>query len=324
MQPTIICTAATAGMIYLNGRFAGEASRERPLCAPVAPSGALYVEYRPLEGMCGGMARRLVFSGGAPLAESLADADGLACIAWPGGILEVELTPSTRASEPFVLEDMPCILTRGSETTVTLKNADITLPRGAGMPRLIRFGDAAALLGDIEGGGRYLASLSPDLSAQTGTLVADAIEFADGGMITAITSLGDSVGHGSLEQWLLDGSGLNRVSAESIWSHGAPRWPRSAEGAMIAAVEAMLAGLPGEAEGYLSPALAAEHPLAAIGNTCDLCLPMKYALPDSRPCVALLKSVNGHLATVRPMYYRAQPVGGSQGPWQIEDISLEA
>ena len=48
MQPTIICTAPTEGMICLNGRFAGEVSKERPLFAPVSPFGALYIEYRPL------------------------------------------------------------------------------------------------------------------------------------------------------------------------------------------------------------------------------------------------------------------------------------
>ena len=50
---------------------------------------------------------------------------------------------------------------------------------------------------------------------------------------------------------------------------------------------------------------------------------MKYGVPDARPCVGLLKAENAHLATVRPLYYRAEPVGGRQGPWQITDISLE-
>ena len=46
---------------------------------------------------------------------------------------------------------------------------------------------------------------------------------------------------------------------------------------MIAAVEAMLAGLPGEAEGYLSPALAQGRPLDAITEVCALCGP---AVPE--------------------------------------------
>ena len=42
-----------------------------------------------------------------------------------------------------------------------------------------------------------------------------------------------------------------------------------------------------------------------------------------RPCVGLLKAENAHLATVRPLFYRAEPVAGSQGPWQIGAVSLE-
>ena len=323
MQPTIICTAPEAGIIYLNGRFAGEASREHPLCAPVAPSGALYVEYRPLVSSVVGMARRLVLSGGMPLAEPLEGSAGLDCVCWPSGALEIELNPIFRSLEPFILEDMACTLSRGDETTLLMNGLEIPLPEGAGRPQLLRFRNAAALVGDIDGGGRYLASLSPDLAAHTGTLIADAIEPTEDGMITAITTRGDSVGHGTLEQWLLDGVGLSQVSSEAVWSHGAPRWPQTAGETMIAAVEAVLAGLPDEAEGYLSPALSRDRPLDAVGEICDLCLPMKYALPDSRPCVGLLKAVNDHLAMVRPLYYRAEPVGGRQGPWQIESISLE-
>ncbi|MBR1822242.1 MAG: hypothetical protein IJ769_11565, partial [Clostridia bacterium] len=108
MQPTIICTAPAPGMVYINGRFAGEASAERALYLPVAPSGAAYLEYRPLTGAGLPLARRCVFSGGRPLADSLADAAGLSCVAWPGGALEAEFSTSTTSTEPFLLEGIPC------------------------------------------------------------------------------------------------------------------------------------------------------------------------------------------------------------------------
>ena len=323
MQPTIICTAPVPGMIFLNGRFAGEAAGERPLFAPVAPSGALYLEYRPLSGGGGGMARRMVFAGGAPLAESLEEAEGLACISWPGGALEVEFTAPKASVERFLLDGLPCSLRRGEAATLTLNGVDVDLPRGAALPELLRLPGAAALMGAIEGGGQYLAALTPDLSAQTGLLIADGIEPSDGGLFNAVVSLGDTVGHGRLEQWLTDGSGLTLVSSENTWAQGAPHWPDTAEATMIAAVEAALAGLPAEAEGYLSPALAAGKPLSAIGEACQLCVPMRYGPPDARPCVGLLKAVNAHLATVRPLYYRAAPSGGRQGPWQIEGLWME-
>ena len=292
MQPTIICTAPVAGVIYVNGRFAGEASRERPLFVPVAPSGATYLEYRPLSGE-GSLARRVVFSGGAPMAEGLSDAPGLRCVAWPGGALEAEFTLPRAETECAMLEGLPCVLTRGEDTLMEWNGLMLRLPGGALLPRLIRLPGAAALTGELEGG-----------------------------LFSAIVDLGDSVGHGLLEQWLLDGSGLSRVSSQSVWSAGAPRWPDTAEGTMIAAVEAALAGQDAEAEAYLSPALAATRPLAAIREVCDVCVPMKYAPPDARPCVGLLRAVTAALATVRPLRYAAEPSGGRQGPWQIAGMEM--
>ena len=323
MQPMIICAAPAPGMICLNGRFAGEVAPGRELFAPISPWGPVYLEYRPLSGTGGALARKLVLSGGLPLAESLADAAGLCCVAWPGGALEVEFTPFESCVERFLLEGLPCALTRGEATTLTLNGADVALPPGVQIPRLLRLNGAAALLGNVEGGGQYLATLSADLSTPTGLMTADSIEEADGGLFSAFAALEDGVGHGRLEQWLADAGGLHCVSAESTWSRGGPHWPAAAGDAVIAAVEAALIGLTDESEGYLSPALSREHPLTAVSEVCDLCTPMKYGFPDARPCVALVKAVNDHLATVRPLYYSAEPSGGRQGPWQITSVSLE-
>ena len=322
MQPTIIFTARTPGMIYINGRFAGEASRQRPLFAPVSPSGAVYLEYRPLAGPDGALARRVVFSGGAPMAESLADAEGLSCVAWPGGALEVELALRPRGLEYLEIEGVRCAIERGEVTRLSVGGAEAVLPEGALPPRASRQGDALVLTGDVADGGQYLVVLSGDRSRLYGPVIADTIAPGDGGMYSAVVSLGDSVGHGRLEQWLADGGGLTLASSESVWAGGGPRWPETAEGTMIAAVEAALAGLPGEAEGYLSPALAVARPLDAVAGACDLCVPMAYAPPDPRPCVGLLKSVNDHLAEVRPLYYAAAPSGGRQGPWLISAIEV--
>ena len=323
MQPTVICTARVPGMIYLNGRFAGEASAERPLFAPVSPGGPLYLEYRPLSAPDGQLSRRIVFSGGAPLADSLADAEGLCCVAWPGGALEVEIVVPRPVEEVFALEGLPCLLVRSQESVLTLNGLDIALPEGAGRPSLLRVPGAAALLGDIEGGGQYLAALTPDLSSQMGLLTARRVDYADDGVFSVAVALGDSVGHGRLERWLLDGNGLNRVSSEPAWSQGAPIWPATAEGTLIAAVEAALAGLTDEAEGYMSPALAATGPLDSIAKACDACVPLKYGLPDARPRAGLLRLENAHLATVRPLYCRAEETGGAQGPYTITSLETE-
>lgn len=309
-------------MVCVNGRFAGEAGPGQPLALPVAPGGALYLEYKPLTGAGMALARRLVLSGGTPLAESLAEASGLSCVVWPGGALEIEFSPVVSAVASFLLEGLPAEIVRGEATELRLPGLRTELPEGAQVPRLIRLPGAAALLGGIEGGGQYLLSLSEDLTEATGLIAADVLEPMDGGLFSAMVSLGDSVGHGRLEQWLVDGGGPKRVSSQSAWSEGFPRWPQTAGATMIAAVEAMLAGLPEEAAGYLSPALAAGRPLDAVAEACDLCVPMKYALPDARPCVGLLRTENAHLAVVRPLYFRAEAVGGPQGPWQIQSVRL--
>ena len=49
---------------------------------------------------------------------------------------------------------------------------------------------------------------------------------------------------------------------------------------------------------------------------------MRYALSDGRPAVALLKREAPNLARAVPLYYRAVPAAGSQGPWQIAALEL--
>ena len=48
MQPTLVLSAPHPGMVYIDGRFAGEVSDEHPLLRPVGVQGPVYLEYRPL------------------------------------------------------------------------------------------------------------------------------------------------------------------------------------------------------------------------------------------------------------------------------------
>ena len=86
MQPMLAVTAPHPGLIYINGRFSGEVSREQPLLRPVCATGALYLDYRPLTNACRAMARRIVFSGGAPMMESIEAAEDLSSVIWPGNV----------------------------------------------------------------------------------------------------------------------------------------------------------------------------------------------------------------------------------------------
>lgn len=322
MQPTIVFTAPVPGMIFINGRFAGETGPDRPLMIPAAPCGAVYAEYRPLAAGQQAAAFKCVFSNGRVLPDSLASARGVSAVEWPGHILEIEVDMPEVHTIRFTLGGAAAIIEKGPETRLFAGMLNTWLPDGALIPRHIAIGSIPALFGETEGGGQYLVTLTEDMSAQTGMLTADRIDFSDD-TIYAATDMKDVVGHGRLEKWAAVPSGLQKLSSENLWASGTPQWPESPTNTVIAAVEAALASLFDEAEGYFVPALRETSPLNAIGDICALCLPMKYALPDTRPCVGLLSVENERFARIKPLYYKVRPGGTEQGPWQIEHISLE-
>lgn len=320
MQPNLVITAPESGMIYINGHFAGETGENRPLMRPINPTGAIYIEYHPLSSRFAPMARRMVFSGGFPLAESAEEAENVRIVCWPGLITEMELLPVESSMA------MPLAFEAGGRNYVIDANGRLMLgrhvlaqlPKDAGIPQW----QNGAMLGSCFGG-MYLVATDPATGESSGFLQAKRIEIEDGGRIRAITDRKDTVGHGTLENWRLEAEGLRMISSESIWINSAPRWPVTALETVCAAVEAELAGLHGEAEGYLSPALRAKSPLKEIAERCDLCTEMKYALPEGRPCAALIRLEGGTMAKAEPLYYRVSTGGGMQGAYQIEELELE-
>ena len=317
MQPTLILRAPHPGILYLNGRFTGGLGSEDALARPVNPRGAVYLDYRPLSAACRGMARKLVFSGGEPMAQSAEEAEGLDIVLWPGGAVEVEFAPEPRR-ERVRFQAAGRSLTLSPDGQLTCEGRELAiLPPGAQAPAYIPLPTGAAFTGPCDGG-RYLLTADAALRAQTGLLRAKRIDIDPGGEIRALATRDDEVGHATLERWRLTPEGLTLLGSESAWEDGAPRRPRSARDTAIAAVEAALAGLTEEADGYLTPALRERAPLANIRARCDLCTPMKYAVPDARPCVGLLRLEAANLARVRPLYYRAVEV--ERGSWQIEEF----
>ena len=323
MQPMLAVTAPHPGIIYINGRFSGEISREQPLLRPVCATGALYLDYRPLTNACRAMARRIVFSGGAPMAESVEAAENLSAVIWPGNVTELELTPETRDMPPrsvslsgheLVLEGDPPVLRCDGRTLCAL-------PESAEPPSMQVLSEGAVLLGRCSEG-MYLLCATPDLRSQTGFLRARQIDVESDGRIRAIVASGDTVGHATLEIWRLTAEGLTLVTSEPAWAQGAPRWPQTPAQTAMAAVEAALAGLDAEAEGYLAPSLRRSFSVEQLRRLCDLCVEMKYAPPDSRPCVGLLRLEGGNLGRVAPLYYRAVSSGGAQGPYQLDQLEL--
>jgi len=323
MQPSMVISAPGTGMIYINGRFAGECGPETPLMRPVNPTGAAYIEYRPLEDGFLPMARRLVFSGGRPMAQSIESAGSVRAVCWPGGITEIELTPAAAAPDPplvFEAGGLRLVLD-GQKRLCRGEQVLAQLPPGAGLPEYMALGHGGGLMGHCSDG-MYLVTGNREFSHSNGFLQAKRIEAESDGRIRAMIDRGDLVGHGSLETWRLEDEGLRMISSEPSWVNGSPRWPKRALDTVLAAVEAELAGLRGEAEGYLSPALRARSPLEKIAERCDLCGEMKYGLPDGRPCAALIRLEGEAIAAAEPLYYRVSPSGGLQGAYQIEALEL--
>lgn len=319
MQPMLVLHAPHAGLLYINGHFAGELSVDTPLLRPVSSRGAVYLDYRPLSDACLPMARKLVFSGGAPLQESAEDADGLNIVLWPGGITEIEFAPGTYpagarhfqfSGHSFTM-DGGCLLCDGRKICA--------LPAGAQPPEYSSLPGGCLLTGTYEGG-QYLISMDEDCCRQTGFLCARILETEPDGRIRAVVTADDLAGHATLENWKHTTDGLMLISSENAWADGRPRWPQTPDETARALAEAALAKLDGEAEGYLSPALQNRGIPAEIRSRCDLCVMMKYAPPDSRPCIGLLRLESDRLARVEPLYFRASASGGPQGPWQIESL----
>lgn len=324
MQPTLVLSASHPGILYLNGRFAGELSQERPLLRPVGAQGAVYLDYRPLSNACAPMARRLVFSGGAPMAESAGEAENLSIVLWPGGAVEIELSPPSSAAQPHHMQLAGHSLLLSEDMRLCCDGRTLaTLPAGAELPELRKGQSGAALTGRCADG-RYLLTVDADFRVQTGFLQAQQLEFESDGRIRAVAAPPDLVGHATLETWRLTPDGLMLISSEPAWADGAPRWPQTPQDTARAAVEALLAGLDAEADSYLAPALRVRAPLDGLRDACDLCVEMKYAPPQARPCVGLLRLEGENLARVRPLYYHAVPSGGPQGPYQIDALELGA
>lgn len=321
MQPTLIISASVSGILYLNGCFAGEIDPDAPLVRPVGGRGALYLDFRPFTNDNLSMTRRLVFSGGAPLAESVENAENLNLILWPNAVTELELTPDRRTFFPMHFQLAGHSFTLNPEKPeLSCDGRRLTsLPEGALQPEYRPLSTGAAFIGDCTNG-KYLFTTDAALQARTGFLLARQLDIESDERIRAVTALDDLVGHATLETWRLTPNGLMLLSSEPAWANGAPRWPVTPAETARAAVEAALAGLDAEAEGYLAPALRSQFPIAQLRENCDLCIEMKYAPPDPRPCVGLLKLEGARMARVSPLYFQATPTGGPQGPWQLERI----
>ena len=320
MQTIAVFTAPIGGMLTINGRFAGEADPESPLILPVTPNGVLYTIFHPFSRKYRPCAHKLRTVSGRFDPDCAGDMCHMLC--WPGGICEFSLEPPAAyppESEFGVLDGRATAILRGEASMLRVGGSSLALPAGAQLPESHVLINGADIYTGSLAAGRYAAAFrAEDLTPLT-SVTADAIEFTENGLIRTLTALHDVVGHSLMELWQPSRDGLENTGGEYLWSDGAPAWPESAENTAIAAIEAAMLGLDGEAGGYLAPRLQAESPLSAYVG-CDAVLPMKYAPPTHEPAIALVRKLSPRTAEATPLYYHAVPEGGTQGKWLIDSL----
>ena len=323
MQATLVICASQPGILYLNGQFSGEIAPDEPLIRPVSPRGAVYMDYRPLKGGWAGVARKIVFSGGKPMPESVGNAEDIGLIFWPGNISEIEITPpalSGADTRRFSFGRHNFSI-RGDVPKLYCGDALLgTLPEDASIPRVIKMEAGYAFLGE-SGKGMYLLTADSRLQSGTGFLSAGEIDIDSGENITATLTEDDFAGHMTKETWRLTAEGPELISSEAGFQGGRARKPETAEQTALAAVQAALLGKTEETENYLTDELKEENPLISLFGKYDLCTEMKYAHPDNRPCIALIRLEGEHMAVAEPLYYGCREM---EGGFLVDTIEFRA
>lgn len=333
MQPMLIVHSDVAGLLYVNGHLAGEVSDGHSACLPVSPGGALYLEHRPMAAGYLPLARRLALSGGCPVPASLDGQKGLEVIFWPCGAVEARLAPERieggcPRAQVYAREGMAFKYYASSPPRVEIIHEEATyahaLPDGALPPEIKRLGGCALLLGETEGGERYLVALTGDCSARLFALCAPQLDLTAEGA-QAVVPLNDVAGHARLIRWAFEEGAVRTEQADAAWAEGAPHWPDTPEGTALAALQAANLGLNDEATAYCAPGFDAQGNEAfAAARAADACLPLSYPLPDGRSAVGLATELgaDGNCAQVRAVVYHALPLGGPQGAWRLDRLEL--
>ncbi|MDL2206604.1 hypothetical protein LJC33_06830 [Eubacteriales bacterium OttesenSCG-928-N13] len=327
----LIIHSAVPGMVYINGRFAGEADEEGAVSLPVSARGTLYIELRPLVPGFLPLARRIALSGGAVVPASVEGMRGMSLVQWPGGVLEAELSPEQTSSNRDRItsreqDALTMRLVQGDQTQLELirgeERASHPLPNDALPPELVYLPDGGLqLMGRTQQDDAYLLALGDSLADARLMVQGRQVERAEDGSVRALMDMQDSVGHARLMQWTRAGDHYLPSDPEMMWANGSPNWPTTPEETALAALEATLLGLADEVNGYFVPgAISSADAALADAAQSDGCVPLKYALPGGQNAVGLVRLLTDNCAQVSAIAYQAQPMGGSQGMWRLSQM----
>ena len=311
MQPVAVITSPAEGLVYINGRLAGETGPEAALMLPVTPNGIVYLELRPFARRFRSCAHRFRFASGELDPASVSDACHV--VLWPGGICEIALSPLPAyppESDYAVMDGLSIAVLRGERAMLRVGKGSVALPEGAGLPESHVSAENAEIFLGKAPGEQYIAVFTRELTALN-ALAATEIHRESDTEYLAVTALEDAAGHMRRERIAITPLGAEAVSA----SISPSRQPETPEHTALAAVEALMLDETGEADAYLSPE--ARRRLEHILEDYDAALPVKYAPPQPQPAVALIRRIADRVARGDMLYYHARPEGQR---WRIDDV----
>ena len=307
MQPVAVITSPASGILYINGRIAGETGPDVALTIPLTPNGAIYMQLFPFGRRYRPGAYRLDLKNGE-ISANAAD-DTCRILIWPGHIIEISLMPLTAVpaeSEYSILDGIPAAILRGEASLLRIGQNSVALPESASLPDNHIKLNGANLYTGRAGDRAYIALFNSDDLTPINAITADRITIAEGKIITA-TELKDAADHLRIDTYEPTGDSLKIVST----SISARHVPETAESTAIAAAEAALLGLSKELDEYLQPDSSLDT------ANIDGVLPMKYCIPGIQTAIGLLKRITPFAAQVTPQYYTASM---DDDKWQIRFI----
>ena len=322
-HPVLYISPDTAGLIYVNGHMAGECGADAPLVIPVAPQGALYIEYHPLRAGYQPVSRRLNLTGGyiAPGSEPPED---MYIIAWPDSVIDVQISPRRTGAlggarrlqageyEVFLMPDAPCeaCVARG-EVLMSAR-----LPAGAAGVRALAAGEGRVmLLGRCEAG-EFAQILAPESGETLLNVTGSAISPAGQGGVRVERALGDEAGHEAVELWS-PGPRAYECGAAQV-RLAAPVRPATPQSAALMLGQAVLLDQDEEARALLSEGAQSRYQeMRALIRRYDACCALRYGARAN--AVGLMKLVAPGYARVHAMEYAAS---AAPGGWRIDDLRI--
>lgn len=322
-HPVLYISPDTAGLIYVNGHLAGECGADEPLVMPVAPQGALYIEYHPLRAGYLPVSRRLNLAGGylAPGSEPL---EGMYIVAWPGSVIDVQISPQRTGAlggaRHLAAGDYDVYIMPGRPSAACVARGgvlmDTRLPAGAVGVRALAAGEGRVmLLGRCEAG-EFAQILSPESGETLLSVTGSAIAPAERGGVRVERALGDEAGHEAVELWRPGPRAYECATAQVRLD--APARPLTPVSAALMLGQAVLLGQDDEARMLLSEAAQARYQgIRALIRRYDACCALRYGAREG--ATGLMKLVAPGYARVQAMEFAAS---GTPGIWRIDDVRV--